>query len=266
MKGTAKEKVVYFHTPNSLETRRMVQELHFCGVISSEKTKLRNTQTTESVQDHTTGTAIRIEGPNCLYWWWWILFFFSLWDTNLQCDQFNWIRWEKCFAPKYKNDYPYLSHNWFWFHLQNKKKKNNKENKKTQTVIVYFSQKWTRLPCPVGGGDLMPVLRVLGQGAHMATHDLRLLSAAGADCDFFCSFWSILWAKLASISRRLLPCLCRFLSICSRKSISTFSTTLGLQFARARMTSSDRSRSSFRNTRLQTKKTVSSTSLSISNI
>ena len=67
MKGTAKEKVVYFHTSNSLETRRMVQELHFCGVISSEKTKLRNTQTTESVQDHTTGTAIRIEGPNCLY-------------------------------------------------------------------------------------------------------------------------------------------------------------------------------------------------------
>lgn len=68
------------------------------------------------------------------------------------------------------------------------KKNNNKENKKNQTDIVYFSQKWTRLPCPVGGGDLMPVLRVLGQGAHMATHDLRLLSAAGADCDFFCSF------------------------------------------------------------------------------
>ena len=87
MKGTAKEKVVYFHTSNSLETRRIVQELHFCGVKSSEKTKLRNTQTTESVQDHTTGTAIRIEGPNCLYWSWWNLFFFPY--GTLTCNVIN---------------------------------------------------------------------------------------------------------------------------------------------------------------------------------
>lgn len=69
-----------------------------------------------------------------------------------------------------------------------KKKKTTKKTKKPKQILCTFQQKSTRLPCPVGGGDLMPVLRVLGQGAHMATHDLRLLSAAGADCDFFCSF------------------------------------------------------------------------------
>lgn len=59
----------------------------------------------------------------------------------------------------------------------------------------------------------MPAEQVLGKGPHMETDDLRLFSAAGADCDFFVSLVSILWVKLASISKRLLPCLWRFLSI-----------------------------------------------------
>lgn len=55
------EMAVCLCTPYSLEWWRTDQELPFVrsGVISSEESKLQNTQTTENVKVHKTATAIR---------------------------------------------------------------------------------------------------------------------------------------------------------------------------------------------------------------
>lgn len=62
------EMAVCFCTPYSSEWWRTDQGLPFfrSGVISSEESKLQNTQTTENVKVHKTATAIRarIRGSN----------------------------------------------------------------------------------------------------------------------------------------------------------------------------------------------------------